>query len=202
MRSKSSKSRSRSLSGNAPIAVFTASTRAEDLAVQSIGSEKRMARALKYPCKSDGCTRRRKRGRLKLMVQPLSPIANAHLVSSEPKTTRYRFSKDARNTQTFTRVRCFSPHVGLGKQGALVRRCPWRSRSFPEANLIGRCTPHRRGRNRLGRGRTSNLCPRCAPRAHGAAVASTRSVPESLIFQIEKVARPERFELPTPRFVV
>jgi hypothetical protein len=29
-----------------------------------------------------------------------------------------------------------------------------------------------------------------------------QSVPESLIFDIDKMARPERFELPTPRFVV
>jgi hypothetical protein len=68
--------------------------------------------------------------------------------------------------------------------------------------LIARCTPHRPGRNRLGRGRTSNLCPRRAPRANSAAAASTRSVPESLIVHIDKLARPERFELPTPRFVV
>src|ERR1700730_11606841 len=129
MRSKSSKTRSRSLSGNASIAAFTDSTRAAVLAVQSTCSEKRIARAPKYTCKSDGCTRRRKRGKRKLMVQPLSPLANTHLVPSEPKTTRYRYAERALQYPTFARVRCFRLMRGLGKTGCTGKAVAFGGRS-------------------------------------------------------------------------
>ena|GEM_PF-4763560 len=69
-----------------------------------------------------------------------------------------------------------------------------------EADLIARCTPT--WPQSTGEGTNLKFVPRRAPRANSAAAASTRSVPESLIFHIDKLARPERFELPTPRFVV
>src|ERR1700720_1840630 len=91
MRSKSSKTCSRSLSDNTSIAVFTDSTRTEDLAVQSTRSDKKIARAPKYPCKSDGCARRTKRGRLKLITISRSPLHDTHPVAAlQPKTPGYR----------------------------------------------------------------------------------------------------------------